>query len=176
MRKSRHAVFIGFVTLFLLSSLGFSCQTDTQQRSQQSADIRQTNPDQEAYRSGRKQHRKHHNRGQQQHDFQQNQADQSSQPRVSSSGNIPQKALDVLAYVRQNKGPMDGYVGGRRFGNFENHLPRQDATGRQIDYQEWDVNPKLKGRNRGTERLITGSDGRAWFTNDHYNTFTEVKN
>lgn len=70
---------------------------------------------------------------------------------------------------------MDGYVGGRRFGNFEGHLPRQDLSGRRIDYQEWDVNPKVQGKNRGTERLVTGSDGRSWYTNDHYNTFIEVK-
>lgn len=88
---------------------------------------------------------------------------------------IPQKALDVLAYVRQTGQAQAGYVGGRRFGNFEGHLPRQDIEGRRINYQEWDVNPKKQGRNRGTERLVTGSDGRAWYTHDHYNSFTEIK-
>jgi guanyl-specific ribonuclease Sa len=34
---------------------------------------------------------------------------------------------------------------------------------------------KAEGRNRGAERLVTGSDGRAWYTGDHYRTFTEVK-
>lgn len=90
-------------------------------------------------------------------------------------GQIPQKVYTVLTYVRANNRAMAGYVGGRRFGNFENHLPRSDADGKLIQYQEWDVNPKVQGRNRGTERLVTGSDGRAWFTNDHYNTFVEVK-
>ncbi|HEY0111219.1 MAG TPA: ribonuclease domain-containing protein, partial [Fibrella sp.] len=80
-----------------------------------------------------------------------------------------------LAYVRANNRAMDGYVGGRRFGNFENHLPRSSTDGKPIRYQEWDVNPKIQGRNRGTQRLITGSDGRAWYTNDHYNSFVEVK-
>lgn len=88
---------------------------------------------------------------------------------------IPTKVYDVLAYVRENNRAMNGYVGGRQFGNYEKHLPRQGASGRQIAYREWDVNPKKRGRNRGTERLITGSDGRAWFTGDHYNTFTEIK-
>jgi ribonuclease T1 len=88
---------------------------------------------------------------------------------------IPQKAINVLAYVRQNGQAQAGYVGGRRFGNFEGHLPRQDIEGRRINYQEWDVNPKKQGRNRGTERLVTSSDGRAWYTNDHYNSFTEIK-
>lgn len=89
-------------------------------------------------------------------------------------GQIPQKVRDVLAYVRTNKKPMPGYVGGRRFGNFENHLPRSDTNGEPIKYQEWDVNPRVQGKNRGTQRLVTGSDGRAWYTNDHYNTFVEV--
>jgi ribonuclease T1 len=93
----------------------------------------------------------------------------------SRSGQVPQKVYDVLTYVRANRHAMQGYVGGRRFGNFENHLPRSDADGKPIRYQEWDVNPKVRGRNRGTERLITGSDGRAWYTNDHYNSFVEVK-
>lgn len=87
---------------------------------------------------------------------------------------IPQKALDVLAYVRENGRAPEGYVGGRRFGNFEQHLPRQSTDGRRIEYQEWDVNPRQRGRNRGTERLVTGSDGRAWYTSDHYNSFTEI--
>jgi ribonuclease T1 len=159
---------------FLIGWLIFpSCQTDTRQQSQQSSGFEQTNPHQDSQPSGRKHQRKNRKHSQNQGNFRQN---QPQQPAVSSSGNIPAKVFEVLAYVRQNKGPMDGYVGGRRFGNFENHLPRQDASGQRIDYQEWDVNPKLKGRNRGTERLITGSDGRAWFTSDHYNTFTEVKN
>jgi len=29
--------------------------------------------------------------------------------------------------------------------------------------------------NRGPERIVTGSDGRAYYTSDHYTTFTEMK-
>ena len=92
-----------------------------------------------------------------------------------NTGDVPTTALQVLKYVRQNGTAMDGYVGGRRFGNFENNLPKNDASGKKIDYQEWDVNPKTQGKNRGTERLITGSDGKAYYTNDHYRSFVEVK-
>ena len=91
------------------------------------------------------------------------------------TGDVPTKALKVLKYARENGVAMDGYVGGRRFGNFENLLPKKDASGKRIEYQEWDVNPKIQGKNRGTERLITGSDGKAYYTNDHYRSFVEVK-
>ena len=93
---------------------------------------------------------------------------------IIPTGNVPTKALKVLKYVRENGVAMDGYVGGRRFGNFENLLPKKDKTGKRIEYQEWDVNPKIQGKNRGAERLITGSDGKAYYTNDHYGSFTEI--
>ena len=93
----------------------------------------------------------------------------------SRNPEIPQKVYDVFNYVRANHQAMDGYVGGRHFGNFEGNLPNNDAAGNKINYQEWDVNPHLEHKNRGTERLITGSDGRAYFTNNHYQSFTEIK-
>ena len=47
--------------------------------------------------------------------------------------------------------------------------------GKAISYQEWDVNPKVHNVNRGAERLVTGSDGSAYYTSDHYRTFTKVR-
>ncbi len=88
---------------------------------------------------------------------------------------IPQKVYDLLKYIRANNRAMDGYVGGRVFTNREKIVPQFDAGGRPIQYQEWDVNPKVEGQNRGTERILTGSDGRAWYTNDHYQSFKEIK-
>ncbi|WP_425552676.1 ribonuclease domain-containing protein [Kribbella alba] len=38
-----------------------------------------------------------------------------------------------------------------------------------------DVNPKVKGVDRGSERLVTGSDGSAWYTTDHYQSFFPVR-
>ena len=81
----------------------------------------------------------------------------------------------MLAYIRANHHAMDGYVGGRVFTNYEKVVPTQDNNGNAINYQEWDVNPHIQGVNRGTERILTGSDGRAWYTNDHYKTFQEIK-
>lgn len=88
---------------------------------------------------------------------------------------IPQKVYKILAYVRAHHRAMDDYVGGRTFHNREKLLPQKDGHGQTIRYQEWDVNPKVAGQNRGAERLVTGSDGRAWFTSDHYQTFIEIR-
>lgn len=92
----------------------------------------------------------------------------------SKDSSIPQKVNEVLKYIRENNAAPDGYVGGRKFGNYENLLPKKDNNGRRINYQEWDVNPKKEGRNRGAERLITGSDGKAYFTKNHYKSFVEI--
>jgi dienelactone hydrolase len=88
---------------------------------------------------------------------------------------IPEKVLKVLAYVDDKGEAMTGYEGGRTFGNFEKVLPQTDDKGRRIKYREWDVNPLKMGVNRGPERLVTGSDGSAWFTEDHYKTFKKIR-
>lgn len=103
-------------------------------------------------------------------------SDNDTPPNASTDTRIPAKVYRVLEYVRQNNAPMDGYVGGRNFGNFERRLPQKGSDGRKLKFQEWDVNPKKNGKNRGVERLVTASSGQAWFTNDHYATFTEIKN
>ena len=97
----------------------------------------------------------------------------SSTTHVKPTG-IPPKVLDVISHIRQYGSAPEGFVGGDRFGNYEKRLPQRDADGRRIQYQKWDVNPKRKGKNRGPQRLVTGSDGRAWYTPDHYETFVEI--
>ena len=87
---------------------------------------------------------------------------------------VPKKVYDVLKYIRANGEAMQGYVGGRTFQNREKRLSITDENGRKIRYQEWDVNPKERGRNRGTERIIT-SETKAYYTNDHYKTFQEIE-
>lgn len=88
---------------------------------------------------------------------------------------VPEKAMKVLKYVDEHDRAMDGYEGGRNFGNFEGRLPSGDRNGRRIRYREWDVNPLRPGVNRGAERLITGSDGSAHYTDDHYSTFKKIR-
>jgi guanyl-specific ribonuclease Sa len=92
---------------------------------------------------------------------------------------LPAKVRETLEYVDRHGQAPDGYQGGRTFHNSANQgeqpLPYRDARGQSIRYREWDVNPKLPGVNRGPERLITGSDGSAYYTRDHYRTFLRIR-
>ncbi len=60
-------------------------------------------------------------------------------------------------------------IGGDRFGNYEGLLP--DAKGRT--WYEADAN--YHGGNRGAERIVFSSDGLVYYTQDHYETFTQMK-
>ncbi len=88
---------------------------------------------------------------------------------------IPDKVMKVLEFVDKNGEAMDNYEGGRNFGNFEKRLPQTDDKARRIRYREWDVNPLKPGVNRGAERLVTGSDGSAYYTKDHYDSFIKIR-
>lgn len=55
-------------------------------------------------------------------------------------------------------------IGGDYFGNYEGILP-------EGKYHECDINT-LGAKRRGAERLIYSDDGRIYYTNDHYETFT----
>ena len=59
-------------------------------------------------------------------------------------------------------------IGGDYFGNYEGLLPK--AKGRK--YTECDVN--YEGGYRGSERIIFSNDGLIYYTNDHYQTFTQL--
>lgn len=87
---------------------------------------------------------------------------------------IPNNVYEVYQYIKEHKEAPESYVGGRIFNNREKRLPHLDQYNKKIKYQEWDVNPKIKGQNRGAERLITGSDATAYYTTDHYKTFTKI--
>jgi guanyl-specific ribonuclease Sa len=94
-------------------------------------------------------------------------------------GGIPAKAQTVLAQIQANNGAApQGYAGGGTFANDGRQngqvLPKTDASGNPITYKEYDVNPLMPGVNRGKERIVIGSDGKAYYTNDHYKTFTQM--
>ena len=88
--------------------------------------------------------------------------------------NIPQNARDIANYVDNHNGaPPLGYKGGRIFSN-------DGRGGGQIlpqitTYKEYDINPFIKGQNRGLERIVNGGDGSWWYTWDHYKNFIKFK-
>ncbi|WP_158604884.1 ribonuclease domain-containing protein [Anaerotruncus sp. 1XD42-93] len=87
---------------------------------------------------------------------------------------VPKKAYDVLRQIRNNKGsPPKGYKGGRTYHNNPTN-PKAQKLPEGVSYKEYDVNPSVKGQNRGSERMVLGDDGSAWYTDDHYNTFTRM--
>lgn len=59
-------------------------------------------------------------------------------------------------------------IGGDRFGNYEELLP--DADGRR--WTECDIN--YKSGTRGAERIIFSNDGLIYYTDDHYESFTQL--
>ena len=59
-------------------------------------------------------------------------------------------------------------IGGDYFGNYEGKLPK--VKGRK--YYECDC--WYTGGKRNAYRIIYSNDGHVWYTEDHYNTFTEM--
>lgn len=91
---------------------------------------------------------------------------------------VPRNARDVLDTIRGTGRAPEGYRGGTTYFNDGRGggqvLPRRDAAGGAVTYREWDVLPWRRGVNRGADRLVTGSDGSAWYTQDHYRTFIRI--
>jgi len=72
----------------------------------------------------------------------------------------------------------DRYVGGREFLNVGAKqgtvLPAREADGATlIRYTEYDVRAHT-GPDRGKERVVEGSDGSRYYTDDHYQTFRKL--
>jgi len=88
---------------------------------------------------------------------------------IERQAEVPQKARDVLAEIQKRNGePPPGYVGGRTFANREHRLPRGK-------YREYDINPRIRGKSRGTERIVIDQrTGKAYYSRDHYETFAPM--
>jgi guanyl-specific ribonuclease Sa len=91
----------------------------------------------------------------------------------------PDRVVRTLSLIDAGEWPAaanaPGTSGGRTFRNNEGQLPSTDSTGARARYREWDVNPKKPGRSRDAERIITGADGSAWYTLDHYRSFHQIR-
>ncbi|WP_040774647.1 ribonuclease domain-containing protein [Nocardia pneumoniae] len=98
---------------------------------------------------------------------------------VTQAAGVPERAYATLREIDAGRWPdsanAPGTKGGERWMNRGGDLPATDAAGKPITYREWDVNPKQPGRSRDAERIVTGSDGSAWYTGDHYKTFTRMR-
>lgn len=100
-------------------------------------------------------------------------------PVASRVAGVPERAYETLEEIDAGRWPdsanAPGTKGGITFQNREGRLPATDDSGKRVEYQEWDVNPKKPGQSRDAERIVTGSDGSAWYTGDHYDTFTRMR-
>lgn len=100
-------------------------------------------------------------------------------PNSSSSTAVPAHVRTTLALIDAGDWPeaanAPGTRGGTVFRNNERNLPVTGSDGRRVSYREWDVNAKEPGRSRDAERIVTGSDGTAWYTDDHYRTFVRIR-
>ncbi len=59
-------------------------------------------------------------------------------------------------------------IGGDRFGNYEGLLPQKKG----LKYYECDID--TLGSSRGAKRIIYSNDGHIYYTDDHYESFTEL--
>ena len=60
-------------------------------------------------------------------------------------------------------------IGGDYFGNYEGLLPTKDGR----EYHECDIDT-LGKRARGPKRIIFSNDGLIYYTDDHYETYTQL--
>jgi guanyl-specific ribonuclease Sa len=87
---------------------------------------------------------------------------------------IPSQAWQTLNLINADEWPPNdcsGTKGGTTWTDREGTLPNSNS----VRYQEWDVDRKQPGRSRDARRIVTGSDGTAWYTGDHYATFCRMR-
>ncbi|WP_232535266.1 ribonuclease domain-containing protein [Nocardia terpenica] len=90
---------------------------------------------------------------------------------------IPGQAWQTLKLIDAGQWPPNdgsGTKGGTTWDDREGTLPRTGANG-PIHYREWDVNRKQPGQSRDAQRIVTGDNGTAYYTGDHYATFCQMR-
>ncbi|GAA2227597.1 MULTISPECIES: ribonuclease [Kitasatospora] len=81
---------------------------------------------------------------------------------------LPSQARDTLSLIAKG-GPYPYRTDGVVFENRENRLPRRSGG----YYHEYTVVTPGSG-DRGTRRVVTGTQGEEYWTADHYSTFQEI--
>ena len=96
----------------------------------------------------------------------------------NSDSKIPQKARDALTEIdKDKKAYLEDHYGGVEYHDNPNKkrgetkIPNKNTT----IYTEYDINPYKYGKSRGAERIVTGLDGSAWYTPDHYKTWYQIR-
>ncbi len=90
-------------------------------------------------------------------------------------GPAPQKVANTLDRVDSVGAPFPNTAGGRVWRNDRSQLPSRTSDGSDVTYREWDFDPRVPGLPRNAERLVTGSDGSAYYTVDHYDSFILIR-
>ncbi|MHA7291927.1 guanyl-specific ribonuclease [Arthrobacter sp. MDT3-24] len=91
-------------------------------------------------------------------------ANPSGLPAIKES-QLPAEARTTLAAIRAG-GPYRYSQDNKTFGNFERILPRQGSG----YYREYTVATPGES-DRGARRIVTGSEGEKYYTQDHYDSF-----
>lgn len=82
---------------------------------------------------------------------------------------LPPEAADTLALIDRG-GPFPYDEDGAVFGNRERILPDQPTA----YYHEYTVDTPGSS-DRGARRIVTGSDGQLYWTDDHYQSFERIR-
>lgn len=90
-------------------------------------------------------------------------------------GPIPEKPVQLLERLDTTGEKFPNIKGGQPWHNRpepgRERLPTSTADGRPIAYKEYELEPKIPGQKRPSPRLVTGDDGSAYYTRDHYHKF-----
>ena len=82
---------------------------------------------------------------------------------------LPSEARDTLERIERG-GPFRYRQDGATFGNRERLLPPRPRG----YYREYTVRTPGE-RGRGARRIVAGSDGDRWYTDDHYRSFRRIE-
>ena len=86
----------------------------------------------------------------------------------TKASDLPREARDTLALIKAG-GPFRYTQDGRVFSNRENLLPLQ----KRGYYREYTVGTP-GARDRGARRIVAGSRGEYYYSEDHYRSFKRV--
>ena len=86
----------------------------------------------------------------------------------TDASDLPREARETLALIKAG-GPFPYAQDGRVFSNRENLLPLRERG----YYREYTVRTP-GARDRGARRIVAGSRGEYYYTDDHYRSFKRI--